>query len=309
MDNLCHTLVGAAIGEAGLQHRTRYARAALMIAANLPDVDVLVFATGTPSVSFRRGWTHGLGAQLILPVLLTAVCWFAARRSGRASAQPVRVGWLLALSYIGVYSHVSLDYLNTYGVRLLTPIDWRWFYGDAVFIVDPWLWVSLGLGVWFARRRGRPAPARVGLACAASYILAMLGTAHVARVAVIDAWRQTHGRAPRALMVGPVPVSPLSRAIIVDAGDHYETGTFRLWPRSIRFDASFVPKNDQMPEVIRAREEASNIQAFLVWSRFPFWTLEAGGRGTRVSVLDMRFAAGGARFSQATVVGEPQPSR
>ena len=48
MDNLCHTLVGAAIGEAGLKHRTRYAQAALMIAANLPDVDVLVFATNLP---------------------------------------------------------------------------------------------------------------------------------------------------------------------------------------------------------------------------------------------------------------------
>ena len=51
MDNVCHTLVGAAMAEAGLKHAhapTR--RAALMIGANLPDVDVLVFATDTPSV-------------------------------------------------------------------------------------------------------------------------------------------------------------------------------------------------------------------------------------------------------------------
>ena len=34
-------------------------------------------------------------------------------------------GWTLLLSYIGVYSHVFLDYLNNYGVRLLTPFDWR----------------------------------------------------------------------------------------------------------------------------------------------------------------------------------------
>jgi hypothetical protein len=36
MDNLCHTLTGAALAEAGLKHRTRFASAALMIAANLP---------------------------------------------------------------------------------------------------------------------------------------------------------------------------------------------------------------------------------------------------------------------------------
>ncbi len=50
MDNLCHTLVGAAIGEAGLKIRTRFGNPALMIAANLPDLDVLVFATGARRV-------------------------------------------------------------------------------------------------------------------------------------------------------------------------------------------------------------------------------------------------------------------
>ena len=44
MDNLCHTLVGAALGKAGLQKRTPLATAALLIGANLPDVDVLAYA-------------------------------------------------------------------------------------------------------------------------------------------------------------------------------------------------------------------------------------------------------------------------
>ena len=43
MDNLCHTLTGAAFAEAGLKRQTRFGSAALMIAANLPDVDVLAF--------------------------------------------------------------------------------------------------------------------------------------------------------------------------------------------------------------------------------------------------------------------------
>ena len=73
MDNLCHTLVGLAMGEAGLKNKTRYGNAALVIAANVPDIDVLVFLTNTPSVEFRRGWTHGIVAQLLLPVLTTAV--------------------------------------------------------------------------------------------------------------------------------------------------------------------------------------------------------------------------------------------
>ncbi len=81
MDNVCHTLVGAALGEAGLKHRTRFGLATLMVASNLPDVDVLVFATSTPSVAFRRGWTHGVLADALLPALLTAAVVLVASRS------------------------------------------------------------------------------------------------------------------------------------------------------------------------------------------------------------------------------------
>src|SRR5258705_12699146 len=80
MDNLCHTLVGAAFGEAGLKRRTRFGHVTLMIASNLPDIDVLAFATGTPSVALRRGWTHGILAQLCLPILLTALVLAVTRR-------------------------------------------------------------------------------------------------------------------------------------------------------------------------------------------------------------------------------------
>ena len=64
MDNVCHTLVGAACGAAGLNHRTRFAAATLLDSANLPDVDVLVYLTNTPWIEFRGCWTHGDLAQL-----------------------------------------------------------------------------------------------------------------------------------------------------------------------------------------------------------------------------------------------------
>src|SRR5687768_14622499 len=178
MDNVCHTLVGAAFGQAGLKRRTRFGNATLMIAANVPDVDVLVFATSTPAVAFRRGWTHGIAAQILLPIALTAVMLLIARmRPADDDGPPASARWLLLLAYVGMISHVLLDLLNTYGVRLLTPFDWRWLYGDAVFIIDPWLWVTLGLGIWLSARRARltpahppGAPARVALVVAALYI-------------------------------------------------------------------------------------------------------------------------------------------
>src|SRR5687767_11733499 len=120
MDNICHTLAGAAFGEAGLKQRTRYGNATLMIASNLPDVDVLVFLTDTSGFVFRRGWTHGLVAQAVMPVALAGLVWGIGQLvPRRADARPLHFGWLVLLSSVGVISHVFLDYLNNYGVRAL----------------------------------------------------------------------------------------------------------------------------------------------------------------------------------------------
>jgi inner membrane protein len=90
MDNVCHTLVGAALAEAGLKKHTAYAGPVLMIAANIPDLDVLVFATDTPGIEFRRGWTHGVVGQALLPIGLTlaVMAWAKWRGPGPAGVNP-----------------------------------------------------------------------------------------------------------------------------------------------------------------------------------------------------------------------------
>jgi len=314
VDNVCHTLVGAACGAAGLNRRTRFGAATLLISANIPDVDVLVFATGSPWIEFRRGWTHGILAQIVLPVALTGLVWWFDRiRRARGSAgdratvappasapRPFHAGWTLLLAFVGVYSHVFLDYLNNYGVRLLTPINWQWFYGDAIFIVDPWMWIMMAVGIWLAGSRGAPRPARVALAVMSCYIAAMLISGWAARGMVAASWSSVHGTEPRELMVGPVPLWPFSRQVIVDAGDHYEYGTFSWSRRTVTLVPEKIPKNSDAPEVAAARGD-NNIRAFLVWARFPFWTIEATTSGTRVTVSDMRFP-GRNGFAASTIL-------
>src|SRR5204863_1031304 len=163
-------------------------------------------------VAFRRGWTHGVLADLFLAPILTAIVVSIARRRGRRDVRP---GTILALSYLGVLLHVSMDLLNNYGVRLLMPFSQRWFYGDVLFIVDPRLWVILGAGIWLARYRRAPNWSRASLALATVYVLAMLVGARAARADIVDRWQQVQGQPPRALMVGPTPVTPLRRQIII----------------------------------------------------------------------------------------------
>ena len=150
MDPIAHTFTGAALAATGLRRATPLATAALVIGANAPDIDVLAsFAGSYAALALRRGWTHGVLAIVVLPFVVTGLLLLWDRmRPGRAERAPARAGPLLALAALAVLTHPTLDWLNNYGMRWLMPFDGRWSYGDALFIVDPWVWLALG-GVLF----------------------------------------------------------------------------------------------------------------------------------------------------------------
>lgn len=157
MDPITHTLAGAALSRAGLYRATPLATATLVFAANAPDIDVLAYRAGPyAALAFRRGWTHGPLALLVLPFAVAGIVllWDRfVRRRRDPTLRPARAGPLCLLAFLGVLSHPLLDWLNTYGIRLLSPFDARWYYGDAVFIIDPWLWLALGGSLFIAGRR------------------------------------------------------------------------------------------------------------------------------------------------------------
>ena len=157
MDPLAHTLVGASLAETGLKRATPLAATTLIIGASMPDVDGLAqLVSFDVALGVRRGWTHGVLGIALLPWLLTAgVLLFdgLVRRRWKPAAPPARSGAILRLAYLSVFTHPCLDWLNTYGIRLLMPFDGRWFYGDSVFIVDPWIWLLAGSAVVLAHTR------------------------------------------------------------------------------------------------------------------------------------------------------------
>jgi inner membrane protein len=312
MDNLCHTLAGAALGEAGLKHQTRLGMATLMIASNLPDIDVAVFATDTLAMSFRRGWTHGVLALAVLPGVLAAVMLGWARYRGRGEpyeARGLSLRGLLLLSYAGTAIHVFMDWLNSYGVRLLKPFSDRWFYGDALYIIDPLLYLLFGGAILLARRatrRGSAAPwrpARIALVVTAAYIGAMVMSNWWARTEVRSELQRA-GRADARFMVTPVIGNPLRREVIVDVGDRYEKG--QLWFEPLPHFRPLgygVETNESDPAVAEARQ-IPRMQAFLMWSRFPFFVVERTAGRTRVVVNDYRYSGPSGRDGWATQVME-----
>lgn len=276
MDNLTHSLVGALIGQAGLKRKTGLAMPALIVGANLPDVDAACFfwLDGVEHLGFRRGITHGPIAWVLLPLILAGALWWfdrwQARRGTRPEGRlPVQFGWLYALSFIACLSHPALDWLNSYGIRLLEPFSSHWFYGDTLFIIDVWLWLGMGFATWLSLRRERRGgdwrtPARIAIAAAIFYAAAN----HA-----ITRWVEL-AQSEQPAIATPLPLAFWQREVIEPLG-----------PGKWRVDGTSMGDCD-LGQARAAAGADPQLAAFLFWSRAPFAERASDGS---VLLRDARF--------------------
>lgn len=333
MDNLTHSLVGALLGQMGLKRRTGLAMPTLIIAANLPDIDATCTVFGMRSLAMRRGITHGPIALIILPLVLAGAMlawdrWQHGRGKRPPGRLPVRFGWLLALAYAGCLSHPAFDWLNNYGIRLLEPFSPRWFYGDTLFIIDPWLLALLAAAVFASlrlERRARPRwnwPAWAAAVMALSYI----GLNHAISQRAVAAGHEVllaASNPPSAdtLVVANVP--PLAfweRELLWRDRDHYGRGTYDGWSGKAAFeqrhrlDSPEPPRASGGPLAIQSSptgiepwlyDHARNYpdaRAFLFWSRMPVATRSREGYVLR----DQRFMNSPAARSFSVALPRPE---
>jgi inner membrane protein len=298
MDNLTHGLVGAVLGQAGLKRVSGLAMPALLIGANLPDVDVGCFfwLEGTGHLAFRRGITHGPPALVLLPLVLAGLLWgfdrWQEQRGTRPAGRlPVRFGWLYALAFIACLTHPALDWLNVYGIRLLEPFSSQWFYGDTLFIIDLWLWALLIASLWRSGRREKAGgawmrPAQLGIAAVLAYIGLNWGISQQATKA---------GESARDLGIRPIaaPV-PLAFWQAQTPTPDAKAGQWSLFhgldPSSWRaIGGRFLLVLDEGQELPRSLDRFRHdpqVDAFLFWSRTPVAACEEG----KVMLYDARFA-------------------
>lgn len=317
MDPVTHTLTGAALSRAGLNRLTPLATTTLVLAANAPDVDLVSYAGGAYlPLALRRGVTHGPLGWILLPFAVTGavLAWDRLVRRRRKPAEPaVRVGPLLILSLLGVLTHPLLDWMNTYGIRLLAPFSPRWFYGDALFIIDPWVWLVLIGGIAAGRWLGghREAAARIALLVTALYMGGM-GVASAAAEAIVREALAVSGTSPPvSVMYAPRPANPFSGRIVAELDDGYLTGAFDwLGEPRLRMAPDRIPRVDRVrpaeprgptdEEILQAVRASPDAAAFLTWSRFPAFQVQeiaAGGHVVRIS--DLRYARRGGAGSLA----------
>lgn len=352
MDPIAHTLVGAALAKSGLEKQSRFAALALVVGANLPDIDgVTYLVSGDLGLYFRRGWTHGIPAVIVWSFLLAGLLVLVDRLLGSRAA---RFRALLPLSLLAIATHPALDWLNTYGLRWLMPFDGIWFYGDALFIVDPWMWLLLGGAVFLATSRGRwrtlawgaaavlpsllvlggapdvvagkalylaglavfaalkwkrfPATEaglerlnRGALAGIAIYVAAMVTLSMSARRATL-AELARQGIVAERVMVGPTPMSPFRKDVVVATPSSYLYGTLEIWPSfRLVLNQREIPRPGDSAVVARALRDP-RVRGFANWARFPWAEVEEEPEGDTVYLGDARYSrARGQGFANTEV--------
>jgi inner membrane protein len=158
LDNLTHSLIGLVAGEAaarvtrtdpaGLPADSRRTTLLVMgmVGGNLPDIDLLwsmqpFSGDALGYLLDHRGYTHTLLGCAAMAALLygtvLAGLGFRKRDTGPGDRRVLGVFALFA-----VLLHLAMDAFNSYGVHPFWPWNNHWYYGDAVFIVEPLYWIA-----------------------------------------------------------------------------------------------------------------------------------------------------------------------
>jgi membrane-bound metal-dependent hydrolase YbcI (DUF457 family) len=282
MDNLTHSLVGLMLARAGLEKTTPRGTAMLVLAANAPDIDAIFWFSGTQVyLQWHRSYPHAI----VLTPLIALLPMLLAR---------VRFSWPSFLaSLMGVFSHLLLDWTNSYGIPLALPFSWHRFRLDIANVFDVWIWAILVGGV-VAMALARRARRRCAWAVL-SVLLIFEGVRVVAHARAIDmmAAQRYEGAPPQRITALPGAFNPLAwRGVVEGLGVAQEPfmiilpvdvvngpGAGRLYPIAPPIPA------------MEAAQRTPPFQVFSEWSQLPFWKVTPVENGLRLDLIDLRFGA------------------
>ena len=275
MDNLTHSLAGLLIARSAPGPSVPRAAALCVIAANIPDLDIVSMFDPATYLVYHRHLTHAIVA---IPLMAALAVWLVNLRGGFAARPLLWRQWALATA--AVASHVALDMMNSYGVRLWLPFSAEWSSWDLFFIIDPLIWALLAAAVllpllWPVRT----AAARIGLTALVAYGLLSLSIrrgveARVARMEI-------EGEAPVELRLFPAPWTASDWGAYVRT----ESGQFSVNPASAQF-AELASADANVLDELRT---TSLGRAYLQFAQFPVVIEESGG----VTLGDIRFVRDG----------------
>lgn len=288
MDNVSHSLAGWALARAAGPVRPRGTTLALVLASNLPDIDIVLQArSGADYLLFHRGLTHSLVGLVALPLALATGLWWSYRRR-------TRFGWLALVCACGVGMHLVYDVVTPWGTMLLYPVSSARFALDWLFIVDFVTW-GLPIGVLLASRRW-PQRARRATAVWLVALVVYAGSAalvHRHATARVIAAERAAGRSVAEAFVFPRLGAPWrwsGVAAAPAASPEPRVAVYRVTGvPPVATQVGRIPRGFDDPWVAAALATRSG-QAYLWWARVPVAETRRADGEVIVTLRDLRYS-------------------
>ncbi|NOZ25244.1 MAG: metal-dependent hydrolase [Nitrospirae bacterium] len=274
MDPATHILTGTLLSRCFPKRKASLAM--LVFAANAPDLDYITYLWGADVfLRYHRGFTHGI-ASLVLFSLLAGLLMHAVFKRGFA--------YFALISSAGYASHILLDLLNRYPVRVFSPFDWSKYSLDLLFVIDPYITGALLLGVILTIRREN----RKRLIVAATMIVVSVYlTGRLYLKGLAEDFLRTRLDA-YSYNLFPLPNDFLRWWFVTDSAGVYRIGTVDLFTRRVGVYEEFTYSEDE-PEV-RESKQLRTVKNFLFFSRFPLPEIERRGGEAVVTWRELSYS-------------------
>lgn len=287
MDTITHGLSGAILSRTGFYQR--FGRAATMliiIGAIIPDIDHISLRLAGPLayLKYHRGFTHSILGSFVIAALMAGVA---------CSIKNVRekMGWPAAfiLSLLGIYSHILLDLITSYGTQVFFPFSSKRYSFDLIFIID--LYFTAILLVPLVIMKFRKDLSKVLAISSVLGIMLYSGLAYLEKTISIEKVKAENNKnkiTGTRIEAVPLPLSPFRWSVYTEDNERfYQTNMDNLTGAS---STEIFRKKTGGNDISDKVENLEIVKTYLWFARFPVVTVkQQNDGGYMVEYYDIRF--------------------
>lgn len=263
MDTLTHIALGACVGEAMLGKRL--GKKALLIGAfanSIPDFDFIVslWASIDQGLLAHRAFSHSFLFAILISILLAFIFqkWF------RIYNILLRT-WMIFF-IVEIFLHLFIDVFNNYGVGWFEPFSHTRLSFNAIFVVDPFYSIWLGIAcivllIIKTDHRKRKLWLEFGLGISTFYWMYCVGN----KIKTDSDFRymlKKQNISYTQYFTTPTPLNNWLWYVVAGNDSGYHIGYYSVFDKQKRIDLHYYPKNDFLLDTIKDHIEVQRLLRF-----------------------------------------------
>ena len=249
----------------------KYSRRAVILGALFPDIDhILIILHKEYYLLYHRTFTHSILTAPLFAFFLVFI-FKMKHKNGVFSSY-------FFLVFIGILSHLALDLVVSYGIKLFYPFG-QWSYLSWSYVIDI---VILGLLIFpLLLQKLKDFQAQKTSLISLILVLSFLLFRGYLHNQTLNHFHQLY---PTSLKIGvmPTPFSPFRWKVIVEKQNAYQYFEFN-WLKKQKLHLKVFLKNQEIPLPINT---LPLVKIFLNWAQFPWVQKESN---TAFYLRDLRF--------------------